>query len=327
MIFSSYDATIDKKDRGVSMKFCTNCGEQLVDNAGFCSECGSASADRFYTAQPDYSNIPLLSQDAVLNTAKGRFRSLPFLITAAALSIFLVYTLIISAFRFVETANMESAVSIVGIHSVVNCVPVAMLAVGMWMLYYSASDKREEFKTKGLTVIKVASIIALVLIVISLVTTAAYLIKALCSIYDTFSAVFPDAIPEGQIDESYAGVALIWYLFVGLGVIAFWIVLFAILICVLALIPLSIFYFVKMVKTVNVIKSTIITGTVTGKVSVVVAILSIIVGGLLAFAGLSGVGYSQLGTGLSMIPIAIAFIFFGVFLLSYRSKINALLSA
>lgn len=315
------------------MKYCQNCGKQLDDNASFCIECGGNAMEQGgYSAPADYSDVRLLSPNTVLNTVRECAKSKLFLVAIILYTITIVMSFVTSIYNINNTYEMmDMYTDIMGGNSfsseimsspsygvgniigvIIGMVPAVLIAIGMWITYASAAGENDRMTTAGLTIIKVVAIIYLVLMCIAAVLMV--LVLALMLIF--FEAM--------DFDELF-GIWNDYGMSSGEAAMAqsIFIVVFAILfIMIIAVLAFSIFYYAKIIKTVNVIKSTVQTGTVTGKISVFVAVMAIIIGGCIGLSGLSSLLLGQFLLAITSILSALVQIFLGVVLFSYRNKIR-----
>lgn len=315
------------------MKFCQNCGISLDDNAKFCIGCGAVvEANPTYSAPVDYSDVQLISQNTVLNTVRECAKSKLFLVAIILYSITLVLSLITSvssvslanglldsymdmmvgdALSDEIMASSYSVGSVIGI--VIGMAPTVLFAVGMWITYASAVSQNDRMSTAGLTIIKVVSIIYLVLMCIA----AGLMVIVFALLLIFFNAIDFGALIHSDVWRDYG---------MSSGDVAvaqsmFSVVLIVALVVVAIVFALIIIYYAKIIKTINVIKSTITTGAVTGKISVFVAVMTIILGGCTALSITSVLVLGQFLPAISSILSALSSIFFGVVLFSYRNKI------
>lgn len=194
--------------------------------------------------------------------------------------------------------------------SLLFMLPQALIIAGSWMTY--ANAKTGQTKTSGLTLVKVALIIQLVLLCVMLGIFELIFIIATAMLfnYDAFASSL-DLEPLELEDIAMP---------IMQGVFVFLILFVA------AVIVLAILYYVKALKTVDTIRGTILTGVPSDRVSGFVAVLQCIGGGLIALSAFNLLLFSGIFSALSSACSATAYICFGVFLFEYRSKMRALMA-
>lgn len=310
------------------MKYCQNCGATLDDNARFCIECGGVAQEtENYSSPVDYSNVPLISNNTVLNTVRDCARS-PFFLAAIILYtatilfniVNLIQTMFVSSniynipnvlFNVSEDVLVASNISAI-IVVVIGSSPAILMAVGMWITYASARGNDERMSTSGLTIIKVISIIFLVLMCVA--AGMMLLLFALMIVVISVTGLSEFTDPEIWAEFGSAAEAAV------LAESVFVILLVVLIVLTAAIFTFAIIYYAKIIKTINVIKSTIETGTVTGKISTFVAVMAIIIGAFMAFPALYLLVMGQFIMVLSYLLSALSSIFFGVLLFSYKNK-------
>lgn len=302
------------------MKYCQNCGVKLDDNANFCIECGGLAMESTDNATHDYSSVPLLSQNSVINTVRECAKSTLFLTTLIIFTVTLILGFIISLYAANVSPNVKITINGVTslsasriasiVAAVLSTVPNALIVTGLWMTYKSAKDNNERMTTAGLTLIRVILIIMLILICIALpMVVIAFLIliagldvisiQELRELFD-----YPSSTPMTK-DDFLALFITVLLIVVIVGVLA-------------------IIYYAKAAKTVKSIKSTVATNVVTGKVSAFVSVLAIIGGVFFALGALLTITESSLITLIHNFLNAASLILFGSVLGNYRNRIEAL---
>lgn len=309
------------------MKYCQNCGASLDDSAKFCIECGAVVEQTTISSAPvDYSSVKLISNDAVLGTVRQCASSPLFLISIIAFTVATLFgwisSFIANDMMVDATVTMNDMIlpsssrvaSIIG--SVIGAAPSALLVIGMWMTYASAKGNNDRMKTSGLAVIRVVLIIFLVLMCIcaGLVLILIAIMSVAISVVGT--SVFTDPEIWSEFGNATEAAALAESMFIVVAIIA--VIVFA------AFFTLAIIYFAKLARTVKVIKTTIETGTITGKASAFVAVMAIILGGFTAIAALSALAFGQFYLGATYLLSALTSILFGALLFSYRNKMASI---
>ena len=194
--------------------------------------------------------------------------------------------------------------------SVISMLPDALIVAGSWMTY--ANVKAGQTKTSGMTMIKVGLIIKLVFLCVAmgLFELVFIVATAMFSNLDEFASSFDLDIAE--FDAFTTSVMR--------GVFVFLILFVA------AVIVLTVLYYVKACKTVDVIRETIVTGVPSDRISGFVAVMLCIIGGVVALNALQSLAYGGLFSVLGSACSATASICFGIFLFEYRSKMRRLMT-
>lgn len=195
--------------------------------------------------------------------------------------------------------------------SVISAVPDALIVAGSWMTY--ANVKAGQTKTSGLTMVKVALIIKLVFLCISLGLMELVLIIAavMFSDLDAFASSFE--IDTSEFDAFTASIMQ--------GVFVF------LILCIAAAIVLMVIYYVKAGKTTDVFRDTIAGGVPSDRISGFVAVMLCIMGGIVALSALEALADGGLFSVLGSACSATSSLCFGIFLFEYRTKVRRLMAA
>lgn len=187
----------------------------------------------------------------------------------------------------------ESAGSVSIVSAVTGIIPGALLVTGMWMTYTFLM--RGRMQTSGLTMIKVIVIIDLVALSVVLGLVELILVFALTV-----------ASGLGNADEAA-------------------IVIGVLIIVLAAAMALLIVYYAKLNKTINVVKSTVVTGIPSDRVSPYVAIFNFVSGGISALASLTSFNSGVLDA-ISSFCSSVAIILFGAVILVYRGRMRGFMN-
>lgn len=325
---------VEIKLGGIFM-ICSKCGNYTPDGFNVCSVCGAlleaptpqqpvqqqpvqqpvqpaapvAPPPVAYVAPP--VNSPL-STHPVLNTLKTLGSSPLLLVAIIAFSAALVFSLInafvtpaidlsalglsglgYAAYELREVLDILNTVIIV--FTVIGMIPSILMALGMWLTYAAASNRQDNgMKTTGLTLVQTGTIITMVttILLLGILSIVALVLAAAASeVY-----YMEDTVP----------------LFIGL----FFGLLIGLALCIV--------YYVFVLNAIKSVKTTAKTGVPTIKAIMFVAVLAIIggAGNFISVFSADGV----VGV-ISSLLSATANILFGVVLLSYRSKMQAMAPA
>lgn len=298
--------------------FCKQCGTENTEGAVFCKNCGinlsapvQQSAPVYVAPQPDIK-APR-SSNPVLNVVKNIAASPLFLVAAIAFSLQILATILSSAtagallegaiyellsefggMDFYELYEIMETISRIGsapfvICTIIGLIPSMLICAGLWMTYGAGvSRASDSMKTSGLTMIKVITIIELVWS---------------CVVLGVVDILLIITIIAAASVEYMAGAL------VALCVFAF--------IIINAVVALNIVYYAKIVKSINTVKGTILTGRPSNALSGFVAVWSFIMAGFLIFSLITNFFVSALSM--------TAFICFGILIFKYKKEMSKLI--
>ncbi len=318
--------------------FCPNCGYQNADDDRFCQNCGTALPDtgRPQSAQAETAQQQTMGQQtAQQDTRQQAFQQQPYaqpssggavwmllkqccsmpaaLVAVIAFTASLLFKLL-QAFQppgsFILSSRtlpplygvideltplldqLYGYISKISVGAtLVGLIPAILIAVGLWMVYASAADKTKPgINTNGLMLIKVILIIDLVCICI---LTAVLEIGLLLII---------------------AGVSGNYYYRSMTGA------LFAVWFILAVVFTLMILFYAKAVRTTTLIRDAARFGKLSDRVSLYVAVISYIIGGMTVLRLFTTHGIFSILQGLCSATASIAF---GIFLFSYRNRVRA----
>ncbi len=278
--------------------FCPKCGAKNDGNSSFCCSCeGQLPSDKADCKKKSYSNSctvvalrqlgdsPLLLAAIILFTANAILTfiaSLSFDFSALAD----VSNSLNNGFGSSDSENIIADLS--PIYSVLFIIlvniPVILTTVGLWITFVSLKDKSESYiKASGLTIIKGVNI--------------AYMVIAniIMAMFDFYLFMFTS--------ESFDGI------------------IFLLLLLVLAIHVFINIYFVKLLKTINAMRLTIVNARPFAYVSELVAVCCFII------AAFSLYGLSTAKSVVSIlqgITNAAPLVCFGLFLYKYKAEMTAL---
>lgn len=206
-----------------------------------------------------------------------------------------------------DAAELMIAWQPIGIFaSLVGLIPTVLICIGLWLLYATGKSQNGFMRTGGLTVIKVATLISLVLYCAAMVFLILICILVV--------ALVPSMVAESP-DVSAADADMITSIVVMIFAI--------ILIMVAAILAMMVVYYVKILKTLKAVKFTMVTGQPNDKVSMFLIVILFIGGVSSALSGLTAVLVSPIA-GLSTLCTAALYCIAGVVLSGYRSKMKTL---
>ena len=188
--------------------FCEKCGSRLPEGAAFCGMCGAAvravqfsEINEEETVQLNEENSSVFSEDAGPAAKLKRTAGSPLFASGAVLFSFYAFWSLIQCYaggslisQLLNNLNTliysstgtniysmgVSASSIsagVSIGQAVTAIPVALIAVGLWIVFASGYKISEPgLKTGGLTLIKVITVIQLIIFCLSILTLEAVLV-------------------------------------------------------------------------------------------------------------------------------------------------------
>lgn len=295
---------------------CPQCGKSVEDGTMTCPYCGASlqpnaqpeASAPIYTRPPVADPPPAYqpayqsSEMPVIQLMRRMARSPVFLVPAIAYTCMVLFQIAATFFGVTQvsldpvvTQTVETNAFLQNIYTTsvtFSALPLSYIfsilaAVGIWMTFASAANQSgAPIKTAGLTLLRVLQIISLVvvcLLVLLLFGAVAILISTL-----------------GSYDNTGAASALI----------------VVVLLIAAVIVALAILYSVKTITTIECFRRSIRTGTPQGKISVYVAVMSILGGLLSLLAVLSG----NLFNALAGVAGAVSGIGFGVFLFRYREE-------
>lgn len=282
------------------MKKCFRCKNRIANDATFCPVCG---VDFTRLSEPNSLVIPTLKKMATsplyLACAIAYTCQIVFSICsliwdrASVISMLQKYLLSGSASLEMSMAisSLSQEFSGINIASFLGYIPTVLMSVGIWMLFLSAKNATDDaLNPSGLTFVKVSTIIHIV-----------------CLILATLFVEFIFFMLAWAFNEVADGLA---------SVVVTLMVMFAVFMV------FPIFMYIKVVTTVNTMKRTIQTQVPSYKVSVFVAVMSIVSGVCYVILLLNSISLFSV---LSSVSMAVACIGFGVFLFRYRKEMQMLM--
>lgn len=297
---------------------CPHCGKPVEDGTMTCPYCGAPlqqtagpeATGPVYTRPPEAAPPPAYSaaEPPVIQLMRRMARSPYFLVPAIGYSCMVLFQIVGTFFGTAQlaldpvvTRTMETNAFLQNIYTTsvtFSALPLSYIfsilaAAGIWMAFASAANQSgAPIKTAGLTLLRVIQIISLV--VVCLMTLL--LIGGMVIFIGTM----------GMYNVTPATNALI----------------VALLLMVAAIMALLILYSAKIITTIDCFRRSMRTGTPQGKISVYVAVMSIL-GGLLS---LTAVLTGNVFSALAGVAGAVSGIGFGVFLFRYRDELRSISS-
>ena len=312
--------------------FCKDCGAQLADGARFCPHCGSAQT----VTPPAETLSPATESDfaaKVRTTAKKAGSSTAFLIAAICLTFAQVLGLVTPASRGFDTyfdifyafgadglGIPSPSESLYMAASIISMLPGILIALGLWITFFTCVSRKNTVKTSGLTVIFVVNLVQMTLSCLVLLAALIPLAAAYTGADALADALF---LADEDIIETIALAA---------GLV------------LLAVFVFALIYYIKLCTTISNIRSTLKTGVPNKKVSRFIAVLCYISGGILILSGISSLLSAGVVTldsyydatltyappseiflsAVTSLLTATAEIIFGALLFTYRRKMAAL---
>lgn len=294
--------------------FCTKCGKENQDGMRFCQYCGTPLMQGSPAPQPD-AYVPQMPTLSPVMQALKQLATSPLYITGAvAYSCMILFNIVaaVSGGAGGGLANYLSMLNNYGLDTgelnymlgsamgvmtgtsifftLLSQIPAILIAVGIWMVFASASDRTgQPMTTGGLTLIRVLQIISIVGQSLLLLILEIALVITMVSL----SRYSDDVVPIAA-----TGMVLI-----------------------LLIIGLSLLYSFKLVQTLGTMQRAIRFQKPLSRVSGYVAVLNILGGALSLFSMIVAGG---LFPALAVLCAAVASIVFGVFLFQYRGRMEAL---
>lgn len=306
------------------MKFCRSCGKELNDNAKFCGGCGAATSVKEAAPAPvmrgasapvNYSTVPLLTNNNVPAAVKKCAASPLFLVCIILFTITTLLSLVssfdsMSSALYLSSFDISYSSDTASVMAIFAAIPSILVVLGMWITYFSAIGNNSKISTAGLSIIKVIMVISLVLICVGagLMTIGLAIIAIALESGELRREIdWDDILPRGSSADVEAVLAIA-------TIIGFMIVV--------AVVVLAIIYYAKVIGTINVVKSTVETGRITGEASGFVAVMSIIFGAISISSALVLIADEEALAGFSSLLSALTSILFGALLFSYNKRIS-----
>lgn len=304
--------------------FCPKCGRPYEEGMRFCEHCGNPLPQPSVGGYAPQAGIPQSegpmessSSNPVLNLLRQLAKSPLYLTGAIAYSCMILFQLISAmtsnsmmgvvdqCLNFIlQYGNMDMDATGMMLErlndiipmmrgaslgsALIGQIPNILIAIGIWLVFASAVNRSGgPMKTTGLTLIKVIAVIQLVLVSLLalLVVVVLFILMAALAGYDD-------------------------------SVVPIFLVLVAVMIGFFAL---AILFYVKLIGTIKAMQISILIGQPSDRVSVYVAVISILSGvcsipGLLGAWGLSNV--------VAIVAEIVAAFSYGIFLFKYRSAMH-----
>lgn len=300
--------------------FCPNCGTQIEDTANFCPNCGSEisrneSSAEVITAPVKFEDAPKDdARAAVKNIAKsGLFVAGAILLTAGILinlltsigawvtadSLLSYYHGLAEGFD-ADALQMMNAISsgvatgaVIG--TIIGFIPWILNIIGIWITFGSAAKKENLCPSvAGLTICKGVAIADMVIVIVAMAI----------AILGSLLVLIAGAVGASVNADSEVGIT---YMIVG-GVM-FLIIALTLVYCII--------YYVKLLKTIKAVRSTIETGIPTASVSRLIIFMCFFTGAL------NGI-VSLISLSIGGMAVAAAYIIFGIILIKYKKQMTYL---
>lgn len=308
--------------------FCQDCGAQLTKDSRFCPYCGSAQA----VTPPAETEEPAQSfGDKVRAAGKDLGFSTAFLVATICLSFVQALGFLTpSPARALGDALAEFGVVATHISAflnklslpinIISMLPGILIALGLWITFFSCATRKPTANASGLTLIFVVSLVQMVFTCLALLAAMIPLVWAY-----TGADALADRLFFGDSD-------LVETITLTVGILLLVIFAFALV------------YYIKLCTTISNIRSALKTGVPNRKASRFVAIMCYISGGFLILSGV----FSLLGSvivplsgyydeaityelhaenflsAVTSLLTAAAQILFGALIFTYRRKMKAL---
>ncbi len=276
-----------------------------------------------YNPQPVGANAPV-----VLQTVKAAFSSPLALVTIIMYTVAVVLSLIgglmgnsalssiytVAANFGIDSSDLYDMMNYINGSSIVTtiltAIPSFLIVLGMWLVFSSAKNKiQNTMSTAGFSIFKGVVIYELVLLCIVMAIVEIALIVCIIAADELRYYINLDS-------DAVVGVFI------------------ALLLLITAIFVMAIIYYVMVIKSLNTVKKTIVTGQASDKISTYVAVLLFISGGLSGISSLlSFIGsfaairygyWNSLVSATAALLSAAITIMFGVFLITYKGKMRSL---
>ena len=283
------------------MKKCFRCKNRIANDASFCPVCG---VDFTRLSEPNSLVIPTLKKMAT---------SPLYLACAIAYTCQIVFSIcsliwdrasvisMLQEYLGSGAASLEMSMAVnslsqdfsgIDVAFFLAYIPTILMSVGIWMLFLSAKNETNDtLNPSGLTFVKVSTIISIVCLILT-------------TLFVEFIFFILAWAFKGIADDLSSVVVTLMVMF-----------------AVFMVFP--IFMYIKVVTTVNTMKRTIQTQVPSYKVSVFVAVMSIVSGAGQIISLLNSISLFSV---LSTVSMAVACIGFGVFLFRYRKEMQMLMA-
>ncbi len=305
--------------------FCSKCGTQNDGNSNFCLNCGESlkqepaesavTYQAFSQTNSKTTQSHLRSPYPAINILKNIGASPLFLAGVIAFTLSIIFTAITS---FSQTStlldqlyeiqselgldfNLDSYYTTIFdnvgfITAFISMIPSVITAVGLWLIYAAAAEKKNYgISTVGLTILQVMKIISLVYICI---VTALFIGLIVMLI------VFTGKLSDYYFMPDYVKPIII-----------------AASVFVCATLALCIVYTLKIITTIGSAKKTAITGIANNKASVFVAVMNFILAGLSLFSLINTYDFYNV---LAVLGSVTSLICFGIVILNYKNAMTPL---
>lgn len=291
---------------------CQNCGREIPD--------GTVCPCNVPVQAPALSSNPALNAIKTLGSSKVFLAAAILYSVSALLSIplqvfgDLSYDIIGSYTGIDFGALVNSNIASVIVSAVATAVPALLIAVGMWLHFATCRNVTSgNISTAGLTVCKVITVLTLITSVLSaVIVIVALIIVALTSetiayyLLNTFWYMF-DAVYS--FDDFAAGLSVIAVLLLVVFAIVF---------------TLSICYNAALLKTINRVKKTALTGVPDNRISRYVVFWNYVIAVITAIGGLVLL-FANLLCGLTMLCRAAHLILVSICMSNYRKQATLLM--
>lgn len=280
---------------------CPKCGSPQSPDVSFCAQCGSAVKDT--------------QQSKLLKDIKRIASSTLMLVAVIAFTLSTVLNIAVNlqpvdndaAFEeffnnlpedlkvALEEAELSEETFISGtesidvIGSVVSAIPMLLIAIGLWAVYITASNKNDTIKIKGLGLLKGVSILMLVLVCLVSIPVLMVVVALLASM---------------QVLEHLAPIIAV------ISLLAVVVIIFAIT------------YYAKIISMISGVKSLAVGGNAKPNASALVALICYISGGIGIISFIFAFSSYNILLALSTVCAVVSSFVFGSIIMSYRDSIK-----
>lgn len=249
---------------GTAKRFCSNCGTEILSQSRFCPNCGTDAGVPTVSTPQVYSAPPAPKATTVAGVLQEICTSPLAIIMLVLYSLGIIFSIASSGgiLSFIgnlvskvygsgygygsEISDMLGLLNGVGVaYGVIAAIPTIIMAIGLWLLWASARNGRPQ--TTGLTMVQV---ILTIQCVCAFISTATYAILGIIFAVQTYQWMKGTAI----------GLMLLLWLVGGVYAV------------------IGVFY-LKSIKIVKTIKSSILTAVASDALSNFVGIVTMILGG------------------------------------------------
>ena len=312
---------------------CPHCGAIIPDDAVSCENCGirldvDPELEGYIKLDDSASEADSSAPTSTGDVLKKTFSSVLFIVCASVQTALILYNFISLIFGW-ETGSLAEFVMKVyrqfggvsfwvpdtvlnAIGTLIVLIPVILIAIGLWLTFFSAIKKDgAHLSPAGLVVVKVSLYIMFVAASGALVYSLILLVNAGQSFEKVFSAMLGEAAYEKYLADYVTG-----YASSSTGLVA------VISIAVILLYMFSAIFFFKTKKTVNAMIKSAKTDTPVETVSMFIPVLLFSVGFVFLISGTVHIIFAEYFAAGSDLGFAACLALYGFFILYFRREMK-----